>query len=330
MCRVKACEGRACCGRAAKTSCPNAVELDVGGWRRNCQKFVKKMLLLAAGSQSGPGSDRSTLAQYLSKFAAEDLAGGGFWDGVDEVDFARLLVVGEAVGDEGAEFLFHFLAVDESVAEGDEGDWDLACLGTGTANHAAFFHRGMFEQNGFDLSGGDGEALVLNHFLTAINDAVKTFAVARDDVARPEPSIAKNCRRGLRFFPVAEHELWSAHDEFAGMAGWRFGQIVGSVGGIDVGLREHAAIGLRERVSDGIGAIERGFKEADVGDRRGFGHAVSLAHRDAGEGGETARQFGRERRGARFYPLHFVFAGELAGFGSLAQCIHRWRNQRHG
>ena len=38
----------------------------------------------------------------LAQFAAEDFAGGGAGDGVDEVDFARLLVVGEAVGDEAA------------------------------------------------------------------------------------------------------------------------------------------------------------------------------------------------------------------------------------
>ena len=43
-----------------------------------------------------------TLRENFSEFAPQDFAGGGAGDGVDEVDFAGLFVVGEAVGYEAA------------------------------------------------------------------------------------------------------------------------------------------------------------------------------------------------------------------------------------
>jgi len=41
-------------------------------------------------------------AQVFSQFAAENLAGSGFRNGIYESNFTRLLVVGEAIGNEAA------------------------------------------------------------------------------------------------------------------------------------------------------------------------------------------------------------------------------------
>ena len=93
--------------------------------------------------------------------------------------------------------------------------------------------------------------------------------------------------------------LRAAHDEFPGLAGRRFGEVVRGVGGIDLGLRQHAAVGRGQGMADGVGTVERGFEKADVGDGRGFGHAVSLTDENVGEGGEAAGKFGSEWRRAR-------------------------------
>ncbi len=143
------------------------------------------------------------------------------------------------------------------------------------------------------------------------------------------PSVAQNCGGGLRFLPVAEHELRAAHDEFAGLTGRRFRQVVRSVGGIDLRLREDAAVGRGDRVADGVGTIELGFKKADMGDGRGLGHAVSLTDQDVGECREAAGKIGSERRGSGFDPVNLVVAGKLPGLGRLAERIHGGRDERH-
>jgi len=42
--------------------------------------------------------------EILAQFAAQDFTGRSARDGFDEVNLARLLVMGEAVGDESTEF----------------------------------------------------------------------------------------------------------------------------------------------------------------------------------------------------------------------------------
>ena len=84
-------------------------------------------------------------ANGFPQFAAEDFTGGGFGDNVDETYFTRLFVGSEAVGDEGAEFFFHFSAVGKSVTQRDEGHGDFPSVEVGTADDSTLFHRGMFE-----------------------------------------------------------------------------------------------------------------------------------------------------------------------------------------
>ncbi len=57
--------------------------------------------------------------------------------------------MGEAIGHEGTEFFFPFLAGRESVAQDHEGDGNLARRGIRPSHNAAVAHRGMLKQDLF-------------------------------------------------------------------------------------------------------------------------------------------------------------------------------------
>src|ERR1700756_5134841 len=95
----------------------------------------------------------------FAQFAAENFSRSSFRYGVDEVDFSGLFVMGEAIGHEGAQFLFQFAAVNKSVAQRNESHWNFPGLQVGSTDDAAFLNRGMFEQHRFDLGRGDRETL---------------------------------------------------------------------------------------------------------------------------------------------------------------------------
>ena len=93
---------------------------------------------------------------------------------------------------------------------------------------------------------------------------------------------------------------------------------------------EDAAFGLRQRLANGGGPVHlRRIEIADVRHGRGFGHAVSLVDGDAGEIGETAREFGGKRRGAAFDPADFVVGGKFARLRHLAERVDGGRDHRH-
>ncbi len=125
----------------------------------------------------------------------------------------------------------------------------------------------------------------------------------------------------MRFFPVSQHELWAAHDQLARLAG---GKLVAE-------FVHDTAFSLDEGLADGVWAVEFGVEISDVGDWRSFGHAVSLADEDAGEGGKAASELRSERRGAGFDPTYTMFFGKLTGFSGLAHSQQgRWDSRHHG
>ena len=135
--------------------------------------------------------------------------------------------------------------------------------------------------------------------------------ITADDVARPIPAIAQNAGGGLRFLPVAQHELRAAHDQLARFAGGDFAVV----------RVEHATVGLDQRLPNRFGSVQRGMDVADVSDRRGFCHAVALVDGNAGEFRETAGEFGSERGGPGFYPSDFVVLWKQSRFSGLVQRI---------
>ena len=72
-------------------------------------------------------------------------------------------------------------------------------------------------------------------------------------------------------------------DELARLTGRRLGDVNRSFSRIDLRWCQHAALGLRKRLTDRIWKIEGGIEKSDVGDRGSFGHSVSLAHENVGQ-----------------------------------------------
>ena len=56
------------------------------------------------------------LGDGLSQFTPQNFSRGGFWNGIDEVYFTRLLVMGKPVGDEGAKLFSQPVALNKSFA----------------------------------------------------------------------------------------------------------------------------------------------------------------------------------------------------------------------
>src|ERR1700686_267494 len=123
------------------------------------------------------------------------------------MDLARLLVRGEAFGDESAEVFFKFAGGDRAFAQHDKGYGNFTGASVGAPDYAAIAGRGMLKQQSFALGRRDREAFVLDHLLAAIDHEIEIVCVTGDDVARPVPSIAKHGRGSLRIVPVTQHEL---------------------------------------------------------------------------------------------------------------------------
>src|SRR5580658_2353163 len=192
------------------------------------------------------------------------------------MDLPWLLVGGEAFGYESAELFFQLPGCNRTFAKDDKGDWNLARGLVRTSDHAAIANRRVFEQQSFDLGGSYRKALVFDHLLAAIDDVKKVVGVTSNDVARPEPSIAQHRGRGLRVFPVAHHELRTAHDQFAGLAG---SNLVFAC--VNVHRIHEATFGLHQWLSDGLRLVEFGLKVSDMRNRGGLGHAIALAHQNS-------------------------------------------------
>src|SRR5438128_319849 len=137
-------------------------------------------------------SGRLRLRQALAKLTPQDFSGRGFRNRIDETDSSWLLEMSEAVGNVGAEFVFHFLAGSEAAAQGNEGHRNFSGRGIGTSDDPAVAYRRVLEQKSFHLRWRHSETLVLDHFFNAVNYVVKILFVTTHDVARPIPAIARH------------------------------------------------------------------------------------------------------------------------------------------
>src|SRR5208282_2451035 len=138
------------------------------------------------------------LRSSLPQLAAQDLARRRSRDDCHKVNFAGLLVVSETVGDEVAHFLLQRIRGRKAVAEDDKGAGNFSSGEVGFGDDSTVADGGMFEEDGFDFGRGDGESLVLDHLLFAVEDVVEAFGIAADDVTREIPAIAKNGGGRLR------------------------------------------------------------------------------------------------------------------------------------
>src|SRR2546425_1085035 len=92
-------------------------------------------------------------------------------------------------------------------------------------------------------------ALAAGFFLTQYEDVIKIPFVATDDVPRPIPALAQCLRTRFRFFPIAQHELRPAHDQFPRFAASRFVSR----------FIHHTTFSLDQRLTNRFGTIEFGF-----------------------------------------------------------------------
>src|SRR2546427_3550418 len=162
----------------------------------------------------------------LDQFAAEDLAGGRFRNRRDKLDFADFLVRRNPLFDEAHElFRARFLA----LAEEDEGLRHLARLGVALRDTGRVHDGGVLHEERLELGRGDLIALVLDHFLLAIEDSDITFLVALDDVARPNPAAAGQWfGRIPRPLPGALHHLRAERQQLAYLADTKLTPVIES------------------------------------------------------------------------------------------------------
>src|SRR5262249_47326560 len=128
---------------------------------------------------------------------------------------SRHLVGSKSVAYEALEFSAQPGGVITCVPQHHEGAGDLARSVVGYSDHAAVLDGRVFEQDRLDLRRGHGEALVLDQFFAAVDDAEEAAPIASADVPGPIPTIAQSLSRSLGSVPIAEHELRTAHDELA-------------------------------------------------------------------------------------------------------------------
>src|ERR1700675_4559586 len=166
------------------------------------------------------GSRRSLLGsrEGFAELAPKNLARWRARDDVYEVNLARLLVPGETVGDKVAKFFAEHNRGDEAFTQDDKGAGNFPGIEVGLSNYAAVADGGMFEEEGFDFGGGDGESFVLDHLFAAVEDVVEAVGIATHDVTGEIPSIAKNGGGAFRLLPISQNDLRAAHDELACLA----------------------------------------------------------------------------------------------------------------
>src|SRR6266481_3323212 len=144
----------------------------------------------------------SRSGENLSQLAAKDFARGRAGNSFDKVDFARLLVVGEAVSHKSAKRFLHGIVGELTGTQNHKGAGDLSGLKVRARDNTTIPHRGVFHEDGFDFGGSDREALVLDHFFSTIKDVEEIIGIAVDDVAGPVPPVPQNTRSSLRLLPI--------------------------------------------------------------------------------------------------------------------------------
>src|SRR5579872_3820321 len=87
--------------------------------------------------------------QDLSQFPPQNFPGRGFRDAVNKTNLPWLLIVGQTIGDEARDVLFHLLRRDRTISKHDKCYRNLASVGVGAANHSTLAHRRMLEQDCF-------------------------------------------------------------------------------------------------------------------------------------------------------------------------------------
>src|SRR5437762_5251234 len=232
------------------------------------------------------GSDgRGRRLLPLGELAAEDLAGRGARDLVDELDLADPLVVGDPLLHEGHQLVARHAGTGADLHEGLR---DLARLRIRLADDARVGDGGMLAEHRLDLRRPDPEALVLDELLLAVDDEDVPVLVLLADVAGEEPAVPQHGRGVLGLVPVAAHDLRPADGDLAYRAGADVAQAALELDDAVLRPGDHRADRVEDRVIERVG----------MRDRRRLGEPIALDDRLPGPLAHATRRLRRERRGA--------------------------------
>src|SRR6516164_6659476 len=129
---------------------------------------------------------------------------------------ADLFVTCDSLGDETRELIDIYRL---TWIRDYESFGDFARLRIGHAQDGAISHARMFEQHSLELGRSNAEALVLDHFLLAIDYVEIAVVIDPSDVSCIQPSVAQNTGGLFRCIPVSPHNLRTANDNFADFRG---------------------------------------------------------------------------------------------------------------
>src|SRR5262249_51409315 len=155
------------------------------------------------------------LDQDLSQFPAQNLSRWSSRNRLHEAYLARLFVTGKPLCYKAAKILLQGGAGNQPFAKNHEGARDFSRGSIRSRDHPTIPNRWMLHQNGLHLGRCDRESLVLDHLLASVQDKKESLFIAANDISRPIPSIAENCRGCTRLSPIAKHELRSAHHQLS-------------------------------------------------------------------------------------------------------------------
>jgi len=179
------------------------------------------------------------LLQELSQVGLEDLAVAVLGEALDEPVVAWPLVARDVVEAEGVKVTWRDACF---RARHDERNDLLPPFGMLAADHSAFKHHRMGEQNLLQLSGVDVGAARDDQVLGAILEGEEAFTIGKSHIAGPEPAVAQGFGIGLGVIPIAAHDAIRAGYHLADFASRKLTTVVVDNKNVDAAAR-HATGG---------------------------------------------------------------------------------------
>src|SRR6185437_14977201 len=150
----------------------------------------------------------------IHQYAAQDLAGRGLGDRIDELHALQPLVVGDLPVNELDDFLRCQLSSGHHQSLGA-----LTAFFIGNGYHGCIRDARVFQQQALELRGSYLVPFDLDQLLQAVDDREIPLGVDRADVACVQPTLLVDGVRGrLGIVQVALHHLRAAYPDLAGFA----------------------------------------------------------------------------------------------------------------
>src|SRR5579885_243352 len=154
-------------------------------------------------------------AMLLMQFFAQDLADIALRQLVAKFDNMRHLVAGETFAQEHCELV----GGEHRITPDNKKLHRLAGSRIGYADDGSLKYAGTLGGNVLDLVWEDLEARDIDHILLAVEQPQKSLRVEGADIAGAQPAVGGKHSLGLgRLLPIPQHDLRTAHPDFALLA----------------------------------------------------------------------------------------------------------------